>query len=114
MNDGKIVQKTLNSECLVGNPLKDKVDREVWIYLPPGYDENKGSGYPTLMMLAGYTGSGPSLFRLDPLTEDLKAKCDRLIKEKKTPPFIMVAPDCCTRLAGNQYINSEGTGNWEG
>jgi hypothetical protein len=53
------------------------------------------------------------LFDVDPLGEDLKRRLDRLIASGKCPPVIVVAPDCLTRLGGNQYINSSATGRYE-
>jgi len=44
------------------------------------------------------------------LTEPLHERLDRLIASGACPPIIVAAPDCFTRVGGNQYINSAGTG----
>ena len=101
----------LRSRVLKGNPLGDLAEREVSLYLPPGYDPARK--YPALLALSGYMASGPMLFNLDGLGEDLKRKLDRLILTRKMPPVIVAAPDCLTRLAGNQHINSPAVGRYE-
>src|SRR5262245_43942505 len=109
--EGRVVVHRHKSEVLVGNPLRDPVERDLYVYLPPGYDESKR--YPALLAVVGFTGTGGMLFNLDPLGEDLKRRLDRLITTGCCPPIIVAAPDCFTRLGGNQYINSTATGRYE-
>lgn len=98
----------VTSELLKGNALGDPHEREAWVYTPPGYDGSKP--LPALMALAGFTGHGAMLFNTDPLGDTLGARLDRLIESGACPPCIVVAPDCFTRLGGNQYIDSTATG----
>lgn len=100
-----------DSEILRGNPLGDPTERDVCVYRPPGYDAERS--YPVLLAIVGYTGTGAMLFNKDPLGEDLASKLDRLIESGACPPVIVAAPDCFTRVGGNQYINSKGTGRYE-
>jgi S-formylglutathione hydrolase FrmB len=53
------------------------------------------------------------LSHLDPVGEPLDVRLDRLIASGACPPVIVAAPDCFTRVGGNQYINSAGTGRYE-
>jgi enterochelin esterase family protein len=99
------------SQVLEGNPLGDPVERDLIVYVPPGYDA--GKRYPTLLAIVGFTGTGASLFNADPLGESLDRRLDRLIASGQCPPCIVAAPDCFTRVGGNQYINSLGTGRYE-
>lgn len=108
---GALVVHRLKSDVLRKNPLGDPTERDLHVYLPPGHDEAKA--YPALLVLAGFTGTGASLFNVDPLGEDLKRRLDRLITSGKCPPVIAFAPDCFNRLGGNQYINSSATGRYE-
>ncbi|MFN7972169.1 MAG: alpha/beta hydrolase-fold protein [Acidobacteriota bacterium] len=101
------------SRVLAGNALGDPTDRDLWVYLPPGYDESGGARYPTLLGIVGFTGTGAMLFNADPLGEDLKHRLDRLIASGACPPLIVAAPDCFTRVGGNQYIDSSATGPYE-
>ena len=49
---------TIPSPSLEGNPLDSPNERELHIYLPPGYHEQTSRRYPVLYFLHGY-GSGP-------------------------------------------------------
>jgi enterochelin esterase family protein len=103
----------LTSRVLAGNPLGDPVERTLSVYVPPGYDPDAARRYPAVLGLVGFTGTGGSLFNADPLGEPLDARLDRLIAAGACPPIIVAAPDCFTRVGGNQYINSTGTGRYE-
>lgn len=109
---GTLVVGRIRSEVLEGNPLGDPVERDLHVYLPPGYEED-GGPYPTLLAVVGFTGTGGMLFNVDTFSEPLQDRLDRLIGEGICPPVIVVAPDCFTRLGGNQYINSTATGRYE-
>jgi S-formylglutathione hydrolase FrmB len=108
---GKVVVHRLSSVVLKGNPLGDPTDRDLHVYLPPDYDGLKV--LPALLAVVGFTSTGGALFNLDPFTEDLGHRADRLIVGGSCPPVIVVAPDCFTRVGGNQYINSTATGRYE-
>ena len=101
----------LVSRVLVGNPLGDPIDRELIVYVPPDYDPARR--YPALLAIVGFTGTGASLFNADTLGEPLDRRLDRLIASGACPPVIVAAPDCFTRVGGNQYLNSAGTGRYE-
>lgn len=107
---GRLVEETFESEILKGNPLGDPSERDVLIYLPPGYGKEEA---PVVYGIVGYTGTGRMLLNVDPLMEDLRSKMDRLIAEGKCGPMIVVMPDCFTRVGGNQYLNSSAIGAYE-
>jgi enterochelin esterase family protein len=102
----------LASRVLADNPLGDPSERELIVYTPPGYDGD-ARRYPAVLAIVGFTGTGGSLFNADPLGEPLHAKLDRMIAAGALPPVIVAAPDCFTRVGGNQYLNSAGTGRYE-
>jgi enterochelin esterase family protein len=108
---GTLVVHRVESEVLRDNPLGDPAARDVHVYLPPDHDPTRPT--PALLALVGFTGTGAMLFNADPLGEDLRARLDRLILSGKCPPVIVAAPDCFTKLGGNQYINSAATGRYE-
>lgn len=108
-----VIRHRLDSKLLAGNPLGDPTERDLHIYVPPGYDANASRRYPTLLAITGFTGTGGMHFNVDPLTESLDRRLDRLIAAGACPPVIVAAPDCFTRVGGNQYINSAGTGRYE-
>ena len=99
------------SRVLEGNPWKDPTNRQVGVYLPPGYHQDK-KRYPVSFYLAGYTGSGLGKVGWQAFTENLPHRIDRLIKEQKMGDMIVVFPDCYTTLCGNQYVDSPGMGNY--
>ncbi|MFA5895358.1 MAG: alpha/beta hydrolase-fold protein [Thermoplasmata archaeon] len=111
MPRGTVLLERLDSAILKENPLGDPTSRDVAVYLPPRYDPMKR--YPIVYGIVGYTGTGRSLFNIDPLAEDLASKMDRLIASGKCGPMIIAAPDCFTRVGGNQYVNSSAVGRYE-
>ena len=110
---GSIVREAHSSEVLRGNPFKDPVQRELVVWLPPGYDADRSEGYPVFYDLAGFTGSGPARINWKPFGENMVERLERLTHLKKIGPVIVVFPDCYTSLGGNQYINSSALGQYE-
>src|ERR1700737_3309104 len=100
------------SQALRGTPLGDPADRDVYCYVPPGYDASS-ERYPVIYFLSGFTGMGRMHFNFDPWAESIDARLDRLISANAMPPAICVLPDCFTRLGGSQYVNSSATGRYE-
>ncbi len=99
------------SRVLRDNPLEDPADRELWVYLPPGYEES-GLAYPVLWCLVGFTGAGAMVVAGNRWAPGLAARLDRLIAGG-CPPVIVAFPDCFTRFGGSQYLNSAATGRYE-
>jgi len=113
MASSRVIIEKFDSVVLKGNPLGDPSEREVSIYIPPGYDANSDSKYPVVYGLVGFGGTGRMLFNIDPFMENLQAKMDRLIATGKSGPMIIAAVDCFTKLGGCQYINSAAVGRYE-
>ena len=110
---GQIVSEYFDSQLLKNNPLGDPSRRPIVLYLPPGYDPDRAEGYPTVLGLTGFTGTGRSLLNVDPFGETIAQRMDRLIAAGQCGPMILVLVDCFTHLGGNQYINSSATGPYE-
>ena len=51
---------TVHAESLEGNPLNSPVERDLNIYLPPGYYENEEKRYPVIYALNGHGGDNHS------------------------------------------------------
>ena len=113
---GRVVSLEHDSKVLVGNPLGDPHERRIDVWLPPRYDQSRGSGrgkrYPVLFDLVGYTGSGRAHTNWRAFDENVPERAARLIHDKKLDPCIIVFPDCFTALGGNQYINSSAIGRY--
>ena len=56
MNDRYII-KNFYAKSLEGNPLNSPVNRDLRIYLPPGYYDSEITRYPVLYYLHGYGGN---------------------------------------------------------
>ncbi|KIG18071.1 putative esterase [Enhygromyxa salina] len=104
---------TINSAALRDNQLGDPHERTAAVYLPAGYDEGEGAGYPMFVALAAFGGSGFKLLNWQSFGESLPQRIDRLISEGEMGPVVLVMPDGFTRLGGNQWIDSPVLGRWE-
>lgn len=108
---GRIERSKLTSRLLEGNPLGDPAEREVWVYLPPGYDQ--GGHYPTIMMLPGFAGTHRSIFGFDPWKKNPVEAFDTQVAAGTSQPAILVLPDCMTRWGGSQFVDSEAIGPYQ-
>lgn len=111
MSESKLHILEHESTILRSNPLGDPYRRKVYVYVPAQIE--KLGKIPALLAIVGFTGTGATLFNIDPLGEDLKSRMDRLILSGACPPAIIVAPDCFNRFGGSQYINSSAIGQYE-
>lgn len=112
MRTGTVVIETFESEVLQRNELGDPHVRRLPVYLPPSYGDGRFS-YPSIYVLAGFTGSGEMLLNRSAWSETFAERCDRLIAAKKMVESIVVFPDCFTDYGGSQYLNSSATGRYE-
>ena len=115
-SSGRLVRIAFESALLADNPLGDPSGRAFDVWLPPGYDQNRGRGrgrrFPVLFSLAAYTNSGPGQTAWRAFGENLPERIDRLVAAESMAPCIIVFPDCFTSFGGNQYINSTAVGRY--
>jgi S-formylglutathione hydrolase FrmB len=104
ISKGKVVQTQIQSQALI-NPMGENPNRNVSIYLPPGYESSTHS-YPVIYFLHGFMGDDTMLNFMAPLL-------DFAISTKKIRPVIVVIPDEKTSYEGSFYSNSEIFGKWE-
>ena len=45
---GRVDEQIITSELLKDNPLGDPYERPIWVYLPPGYDDEPDRRYPSV------------------------------------------------------------------
>jgi len=110
---GELVVVEFASRILADNPLGDPHVRSFPVWLPSQYSRGKGERrFPVLYDLVGYTGTGWSHTNWQNFTENLPERLDRLNRERRMGPAIVVFPDCFTSLGGNQYINSSAIGRY--
>lgn len=110
---GKLLVDRVGSAALKGNFLGDPHLRDLVVYLPPGYGEDKGRRYPALYYLPGYTGTARGAINYSPWKENLVERYDRLLSEGSAEPCVLVLVDAFTKYGGSQYVNSIGTGRYE-
>jgi enterochelin esterase-like enzyme len=106
---GEVHRLRHQSVVLQGNSLGDPTEREVHVWTPPGW--KPGEALPLLVDLTGYWGAGPGHTNWKPAGENVPERLDRLVHEGM-PRVVVVFPDCFTRLYGNQYLNSAGSGRY--
>ncbi len=107
---GTVSTLWLASDVLKGNFIGEPTERRIDVYVPAGHD---GRGLPLLVDLVGFTGGGPAHTNWKNFGENLPERLDRLIASGAMAPVVLALPDCCTKLGGNQYINSAAMGRWD-
>ena len=113
MQQGHIATHRFESKVLKSNPLSDPYVRDIIVYVPPGYSRTDSKGYTAVIYLAPFGSFGKAVLNLDPFSETIEARMNRLISEKKCSPMILVLVNCFTKFGGSQYINSTATGMYE-
>ena len=53
---GRLDELQFESEALKGNALRDPHIRPLWVYVPPGYDDEPERGYPSIYLIQGLGG----------------------------------------------------------
>lgn len=109
---GRFEEVVLESKALSGNALGDPTDRPLWIYLPPGYDDEPDRRYPSVYMLQGLTGQLDMWRNRSPFRRNFPELADDLFARGGAPPAVVVWVDCWTSLGGSQFLDSPGTGNY--
>lgn len=104
---------TVHSKALEGNLIGDSPDREVSIYLPPGYGENSQKRYPVLYFLHGYTDRDDKWFGFEEHWINLPAIIDSAIYTEVSREMIIVMPNAYNTFKGSMYSSSITIGDWE-
>ena len=110
---GKVERVKVRGMSLEGNLSGDSPEREVTVYLPPGYSIDPARRYPVLYMLHGYTDSDAEWMGLEKHWINLPEVTDAALAAHETGEMIVVMPNAYTRFQGSMYSNSVTTGNWE-
>ncbi len=109
---GRIEPGTVHSELLRGNPLGDPHERPVYVYLPPGYDDDTERRYPTVYVIQGYTGQAAMWFNRNAFQRSVPEMIDDVFARSDTPPAIVVYVDAWTAYGGSQFLDSPATGRY--
>jgi len=109
---GRIDEHVFTSELLRGNPLGDPHERPLWVYLPPGYDDEPARAYPSVYVIQGYTGQVVAWRNRSPYRQPFPETADAVFASGQAPPAIVVYVDAWTAYGGSQFVDSPGTGRY--
>lgn len=109
---GTVLRVRVHSKALKGNLEGDSPDRDVSVYLPPGYKSDSHRRYPVLYMLHGFTETDLSYFAAGASTH-IPSIADRTISAGTSRDTIIVTPNAMTVYGGSNYSSGATTGDWE-
>jgi Putative esterase len=109
---GRLDQLTVESEVLRGNPLGDPSERPLFVYVPPGYDDQPDTRYPCVFVIQGLTGQVDMWLSRPAFRPNFPELLDAAVASGECPPVIVAMVDCWTSLGGSQFLDSPGTGNY--
>jgi len=109
---GRLDKQTITSAALAGNPLGDPVERPLWVYVPPGYEDQGERRYPSVYVIQGYTGHVEMWANRSPFRQPFVETADALFARGDAPPCIVVYVDAWTAYGGSQFVDSPGTGQY--
>ena len=109
-SDSKVIDTTVHSTGLENNLLGDSPERNVSIYLPPGYYDSLSRRYPVVYFLHGFSQDNTTWWGT---FVDIEQIMNALIDQGKISPMIVVVPNSNNKYNGSWYTNSSVTGNWE-
>ena len=109
---GQLEEHVITSELLRDNPLGDPNERPLWVYLPPGYDDDPVRRYPTVYVIQGYTGHLTMWRNRAPFRQPFTETADAVFARGDAPPALVVYVDAWTSYGGSQFVDSPGTGRY--
>lgn len=109
---GRFDEVLFDSEVLRGNPLGDPTQRPLWVYVPPGYDDDRERRYPSVYLIQGFTGALPMWRNRTPFRQPFPETADALFARGEAPPCILVWVDAWTAYGGSQFLDSPATGRY--
>ncbi len=109
---GRYEEVLFESEVLKDNLLHDPYKRPLWIYLPPGYEDEPERRYPSIYMIQGLTGQLDMWRNRAPFRKNFPELVDDVFATTETPPCILVWVDCWTSYGGSQFLDSPATGRY--
>lgn len=109
---GHLDEHVIDSQALTGNPLGDPHRRPIWVYTPPGYDDDAERRYPSLYVIQGLTGQLDMWRNRKAFAPNPPELIDAAFAERSATPAIVVFVDCWTSLGGSQFLDSPATGRY--
>jgi S-formylglutathione hydrolase FrmB len=109
---GRFDEHVFESRVLRDNPLGDPHERPLWVYVPPGYDDEPERRYPSIYVIQGLTGQLDSWHNRAPFRLNFPELADEVFAAGDTPPCILVWVDAWTSYGGSQFLDSPATGRY--
>src|SRR5579884_3421689 len=98
----------IHGKALEGNLEGDAVDRDVFVFLPPGYDKDNRRRYPVVYALHGYSIGAEQWTHEIHVPQTIEGAFAQGANE-----MIVVLPDSKTLHNGSMYSSSVTTGDFE-
>jgi S-formylglutathione hydrolase FrmB len=109
---GRFDEHVFDSQVLRDNPLGDPHERPLWVYVPPGYDDEPDRRYPSIYVIQGLTGQLDMWHNRSPFRRNFPELADDTFAAGDTPPCILVWVDAFTAYGGSQFLDSPATGKY--
>src|SRR5689334_11464237 len=95
---GRFDEHAFESKVLEGNALGDPHVRPLWVYVPPGYDDDPERRYPSIYVIQGLTGQLDGWRNRTPFRKNFPELVDELFAKDDSPPALLVWVDAWTSL----------------
>jgi S-formylglutathione hydrolase len=111
---GTVERIKIHGTSLEGSLLGDSPDRDVAVFLPPGYKTSPRQRFPVVYMLHGFTDNvGQWWGDVKHFVNVPEAIRQMLTEVDGAHEMILVMPNAYTRFQGSFYSSSIATGDWE-
>src|SRR5881275_1656707 len=90
---GRLDEHELESDVLAGNPLGEPHVRPLWVYVPPGYDDEPERRYPSIYLIQGLTGQLDMWRNRAAFRKNTPELMDELFASAESPPAALVWVD---------------------
>ena len=109
---GRLDEHALDSEALTGNPLGDPHRRPLYVYTPPGYEDDAERRFPTIYLIQGMTGQVDMWRNRRAFAPTVVESIDDWFARPEATPAIVAFVDAWTSYGGSQFLDSPGTGRY--
>lgn len=108
---GRLHEHAFDSQALTANPLGDSHVRPLYVYTPPGYDDEPDRRYPSVWLIQGMTGQVDMWRNRKAFSPSVVEAVDAWFADGHVPA-IVVYVDAWTSYGGSQFLDSPGTGRY--
>lgn len=106
---GTVEHIKVHSPAVEGNLQGNPAERDVFVYLPPGYASSPDQRYPVVYQLHGWLPGGEQWSGMI----DLEGSTNRSLAAATSQEMIIVVPDSLSIHGGSMYSPSVTTGDFE-